>query len=642
MSQARGGRQRGGAGAPGLRQRVRYRFDNLLARGTAATLIWLAAVTAAAVFVSSLLLTVAGVTLAGSEGDNWLEDLWQSLLRVMDPGTMAGDVGWGRRLLALLVTIFGLLVAGTLIGIIAAGVEDRIDRMRRGRSVVIESDHVVVLGGSDRLPVLLQQLELAGEESGSRTIVVLADRDPAEMHRAVQESRVPRNGSGATKIVFRSGDPTVPADLALTRLPTARAAVVLSDQRSDVAAVETVLAIAAELGGLTDIVLIVELLDEATAGRLRRAYSTSIHPIVTSEAVARTTAFALRQRGLSQVLEELLDFRGRDVHVVARPDLVGVTFGQLVGRLSNARPIGLLQADGRLALCPAFEETVGSGDRIVVIAHDPEGLEVSVDARDVDLDVDAQRPPPPGARPVEEHLAVLGWNELGPRLVEGWARSIASSSDVEVVVDPREVDPNTVALPDLGPVTVTVTAADDTIARVTDLDPTTVVLLAPATDDDDADARTMLDLEALRRELDGLGHGAPRLVVELRDSAHAPLVALSGADDLVISDAMGSQFIAQLVDQPLRRDVLLALYGGDGASLWLVPCEQLDLVGEWSGRDMVRRAAACGLLAIGWRRSADRGGDVSLETDLDATVGLERGDELVVIGVRPIEGQAGP
>jgi hypothetical protein len=48
------------------------------------------------------------------------------MLRVLRPGTMAGDVGWGRRILALAVTLFGLLVAGTLIGVIAAVVEDRL------------------------------------------------------------------------------------------------------------------------------------------------------------------------------------------------------------------------------------------------------------------------------------------------------------------------------------------------------------------------------------------------------------------------------------------------------------------------------------------------------------------------------------
>ncbi len=106
-----------------LRERIRYRFDNVLARGTGAALVWLGAVTLAAVLVSSMLLTIFGVTLGGSNTNSWAEDAWQSLLRILDTGTMAGDVGWGRRILALIVTLFGVLIAGTL---------DRRDRRRRG------------------------------------------------------------------------------------------------------------------------------------------------------------------------------------------------------------------------------------------------------------------------------------------------------------------------------------------------------------------------------------------------------------------------------------------------------------------------------------------------------------------------------
>ena len=55
--------------------------------------------------------------------------LLESLLRTLDTGTMAGDDGWRQRLVALGVTIFGLLVLGTLIGVIATGVEAQIDRI---------------------------------------------------------------------------------------------------------------------------------------------------------------------------------------------------------------------------------------------------------------------------------------------------------------------------------------------------------------------------------------------------------------------------------------------------------------------------------------------------------------------------------
>ncbi len=342
-----------------LRERIRYRFDNVLARGTTAALAWLGVVTFATVLFSALLLTLFGVTFAGSNESGLIEDTWQSLLRILDTGTMAGDVGWGRRILALLITLFGLLIAGTLIGIIAAGVEDRIDGMRRGRSTVIESGHLVILGGSPRLPVIIEQLVLASAQRGSNTIVVLAEVDPTELRRSVVEAVPDRHD---TRIVYRFGDPRVRADLALARVGESRGVIVLPrEDGDDVSVVHTVLALNAELGGLDSVHVVVEVADATTADRLVQACGPTMHPIATAQAIARVSAFALRQPGLSRVVNELTDFSGCDLHVTDRPELVGVRFDEIVGRFSNARPLGIRRGDGRVELNPSPQSALGGG-----------------------------------------------------------------------------------------------------------------------------------------------------------------------------------------------------------------------------------------------------------------------------------------
>ena len=64
--------------------------------------------------------------------------------------------------------------------------------------MVIESDHIVLLGASDRLPVLVQQLSLAGTRHRRQTIVILADLDPAEIHAATRQALDPK---GHTRVV---------------------------------------------------------------------------------------------------------------------------------------------------------------------------------------------------------------------------------------------------------------------------------------------------------------------------------------------------------------------------------------------------------------------------------------------------------
>lgn len=271
-------------GRVGLRQRARYHLDNLLSRGTWAVLVWLGAITLLIVLVSSALLAIFGVTFAGSEGESWLEDFWQSLLRTIDAGTMAADVGWGRRLLALLVTILGLLIAGTLIGIIAAGVEQRVEQMQRGRSTVVESGHVVILGGTRRLPVIVEQLALARRGRGN-TIVVLADHEPREM---ADDVRAVAGDLHGTKLVFRRGDPARTSDLDMVALPDARSVIVLSDEDrlGDAGVVKAALAAGAILGGFDRVPIIAEFGDPEMGESLVRASGGAVHTIAAMRSIA--------------------------------------------------------------------------------------------------------------------------------------------------------------------------------------------------------------------------------------------------------------------------------------------------------------------------------------------------------------------
>jgi hypothetical protein len=73
-----------------------------------------------------------------------------------------------------------------------------------------------------------------------------------------------------------------------------------------------VLAVTSELGGRHDIPVVVELSDQGMAALLADACP-GVEPIVPQEAMARIAAFALRQRGLSQVVLELTQAGGSNI-----------------------------------------------------------------------------------------------------------------------------------------------------------------------------------------------------------------------------------------------------------------------------------------------------------------------------------------
>ncbi len=623
---------------PDSRQRLRYRFDNLLARGTWATLIWLGVVTLIVVAVSAFALAIFNVGLSGSEDASYIEDFWQSLLRVLDPGTMAGDVGWGRRVLALIITVFGLLVAGTLIGVIAAGVEDRIERMRRGRSVVFESGHVVVLGASDRLPLLIRQLDLARSHLRDSVIVVMADRDPAELQDSVRRVMT---GQHRSRLVFRSGDPTHLSDLEVVRVQEAEVVIVLADEEAgDSRAIRTVMAVRVKLAEHDSVPVVVELSDEALAQRLIQAHVKDVHPISPAQAVRRIASVALREPGAGRVAMSLLDDRESDIHIVRVPSLEGSRFFDVLQAYTSARPIGIIRANGAAEINPPAESVIEPGDRLVLISDTPEPpLATTRPTNPTEL---PPAPPETGKlnlEPTEQRILVWGWSDLGASLLADWVKVAAPSSSFEILVDREHFDALQSSVVGERDRAVSVAVAEDQgdlAKRLGESPPIDTIVLctsrAEGENEEEADSRTLLTLAGVRHVLDAVQEPSPRLVVELLDADNIPLADMRGPDDFVVSDALASQLIVQLAEQPDRRRALLELYEPSGASIRLVPVGRLGLSGVTSASEIYRIAYAAGLLAIGWRRPQPGGGELVLNPDPSQTADLAEGDQIVVIG----------
>ena len=221
------------------RDRLRYRVDEFFARGTIALILGLFAVSALIIVVIALAVVVSGV----GEDHPFLELLYMGLLRTLDPGTMGGDQGSVPFLGAMLVvTLGGLFVISTLIGIINTGIQGRLAELRKGRSRVIESDHTVILGWNQQVFTILSELIGANANQRGRSVVVLADRDKVEMDDEIR-ARIP--DTRGTKIVCRSGSPVDLDEIDIAGIQRSRSVIVLAPEvdEPDIEVIKTILAI---------------------------------------------------------------------------------------------------------------------------------------------------------------------------------------------------------------------------------------------------------------------------------------------------------------------------------------------------------------------------------------------------------------
>ena len=292
-----------------MRVRLRYRFDNLMGRGNVAVIGLLGIVSLLWVLALGFITWRLQLYPEGSS-PRWIETTWRMLTFTLDPGTFAGDTNWRWRIPSLLTTIFGIFVVATLIGVISSGFEDRIAKLRKGRSAVVESNHTVILGWNSKVFTIIAQLVVANESEQRPVIVVLADRDRVDMEEEIKE-KVPHLGN--TKVVCRNGNPLDQDELLRSNPYEARSIIVLSDEQAlavDAQTIKTTLALTNHPSRPEGAVAIVgEVRNPNNLAIAQLVGKDEAQWIVPIEAISKMTVQTCRQSGLSTVYSELCNLR---------------------------------------------------------------------------------------------------------------------------------------------------------------------------------------------------------------------------------------------------------------------------------------------------------------------------------------------
>ncbi|RSS56311.1 NAD-binding lipoprotein, partial [Streptomyces sp. WAC06614] len=359
---------------PSPRQRLGYWFDNTMARSTPALIGWLSALCTAVVVPAGVLLVWADPH-TPTTPRNLLLGAWKNLGTVFKLGGPVGTPVF--VLLSVLVAAVGVFFASTLVGLITTGVNQKIMDLRKGRSVVLEDGHTVLLGWSEQALPIISELAQANANLRRAAVAVLADRDKTEMEDEIR-ALVPR--SGPTRVVCRTGRPDDPADVALVGAGTARSVIVLTPEgpTADAQIVRTLLALDRSLArpgqrppghrGPGHVVTALRDTAHLTAARLAGGPRTCV--LCFDEIMARLIVQTCRQPGLPLVHLELLDYAGDEFYFAVEPRLTGRTYGEALLAYDTSAVAGLRRKDGTLLLNPPSGTVLGAGDAVVAVSRD--------------------------------------------------------------------------------------------------------------------------------------------------------------------------------------------------------------------------------------------------------------------------------
>jgi len=623
-----------------LADRLRYRFDNTISKGTVALIGWLFLVLVALVVTSTLFVYLTG--LAPASGDHrpgFFETLWIDLMRTIDPGNVGGDRGsWPYLLSMLAVTTGGILVFSTLIGVIFAGIDEKLADLRKGRSFVVERGHTVIYGFSPEVFPVVAELVKANESRRSACIAILAEHDKVEME---DEIRARVGKTGRTRVVCRTGDPINIDDVEIVNPNEARSILVLPPEGpgADSKVIKTVLALTNNPNRREEPYHIVSRIDDPeNLGVARMVGRAELRLVAVDDLIARITAQTCRQSGLSVVYTDLLDFGRDEIYFTPEPRLVGSTFGEALTAYEGCAVIGLRKRDGRITLNPRADTEISAEHEIILIAEDDSAIHLSehtvpeIDARAV------RKPPSREAGP--ERTLILGWNDRAPTIVAELDHYVHTGSEVTVVTPDGAVPSS--RFDGLKNQKVTSSVGDITDRRILDqlevasYDHVIVLGHPDEPDPNAADSKTLVTLLHLREIAEGSEHGFS-IVSEMLDVRNRELAEVTGADDFIVSDHLASLMMCQVSENRELSTVFEDLISSHGSELYLKPASEYVEPGvPLNFYTILEAARRRGEVAVGYRLGAETGNPatsygVHLNPLKSRRVTFARDDSLIVL-----------
>ena len=120
--------------------------------------------------------------------DNFTSSLWNSWTFIVDTGSHVEESQFAGKLISVIITILGMLFFATLISLLTSGIEEKLDELKKGRSSVFENNHTIILGWSNKVFSIINQISKANENEKKNVIVVLSGKDKSEMDLEVDNN----------------------------------------------------------------------------------------------------------------------------------------------------------------------------------------------------------------------------------------------------------------------------------------------------------------------------------------------------------------------------------------------------------------------------------------------------------------------
>lgn len=622
--------------------KIKYRFDSFVSKGTVSMIKGLGVITLVVITLFGAGLLALGLHPDHNDKFNIFESIWVNLTHALDPGVLGNhDENWPFRMFMLITTVLGLVIISTLIGLVSNGILTKIEVLRKGRSFVIEKNHVLILGWSSKIFTIIPELVEANENQKRGVVVILADMDKVDMEDEIKDKV---GNTGNTEVICRTGNPIDVHDLQIANPFDTKSIIILDkdNENSDSQIIKTIVAIVTNPERREEPYHITaEMENKRNFDVAKMVGGDEVELILSDEIISRIMVQTSRQSGLSVVYQDLMDFDGDEIYFEETPSLIGKSFREILFLYEKSSIIGIQYANKTVEINPPMDTLFKEGDSVIGITEDDDTLIPNLkyegdphESKIVYTEPEVQE---------AEKILIVGWNYRARYILEELDNYVPTDSIVRVVSKFSDAEKTIKKLKKKVSNISLEFDIQDTTDRETleamQLEKYDYIILLSYVDNfpiQEADAQTLITLLHLRNftEVNGSKY---KIVSEMLDIRNRQLADITSADDFIVSDKLVSLLMSQVSENKYLMRVFEDLFDADGSEIYIKPaCEYVQTGISMNFYTLLESAARKNEVAIGYRiiskaKIADEQYGVVLNPKKSDEFLLEDGDLIIVL-----------
>ena len=301
---------------------------------------------------------------------NFTTSLWNSWTFIVDAGSHVGETKFAGKFISTIITVLGMLFFATLVGLLTSGIEETLEELRKGRSSVVEKNHIVILGWSDKIFSIINQISKANENENKIVIVILAEKEKEVMDlELANNTQLFRN----TEVITRTGELFRLEALSKVSLNEAKNLILLDEDKefSDNIKIRILLTIKKYYS--INIPIIIELRNEVTLEIIKKISAKNIYPINMSKTVNRLIAQSVANPGVGNIYSKILDFNGPSFYIIDVPQLIGQNYSNLLFKNDEICLCGI-SSEEEIIFCPNSDYKIKPHDKLVVLSDGKQNI----------------------------------------------------------------------------------------------------------------------------------------------------------------------------------------------------------------------------------------------------------------------------